>query len=71
MDAVNIEFEVSMKKTGKAVGVRPYHHGDLRRSLIDAALALVTEKQDWTFSLREITRRAGVSHNARSQPFCR
>ena len=53
-----------MKKTGKAVGVRPYHHGDLRRSLIDAALALVTEKQDWTFSLREITRRAGVSHNA-------
>src|SRR5271170_789851 len=41
-----------------------YHHGDLRRSLIEAALALVTEKQDWTFSLREVTRRAGVSHNA-------
>ncbi len=53
-----------MKRTGKARGVRPYHHGDLRRSLIDAALALVAEKQDWTFSLREITRRAGVSHNA-------
>ncbi|MGC1870499.1 MAG: TetR/AcrR family transcriptional regulator [Acidobacteriaceae bacterium] len=42
----------------------PYHHGDLRRSLIDAALALVTEEQDWTFSLREVARRAGVSHNA-------
>jgi AcrR family transcriptional regulator len=43
---------------------RPYHHGDLRRALIDAALALVTEKQDWTFSLREVARRAGVSHSA-------
>jgi AcrR family transcriptional regulator len=43
---------------------RPYHHGDLRRTLIDAALALVTEEQDWAFSLREVARRAGVSHNA-------
>ena len=45
-------------------GARAYHHGDLRRSLIDAAMALVTEEQDWTFSLREVARRAGVSHNA-------
>ncbi len=43
---------------------RTYHHGDLRRSLINAALALVAEEQDWTFSLREVARRAGVSHNA-------
>jgi AcrR family transcriptional regulator len=43
---------------------RPYHHGDLRRALIDAALELVTEDQDWAFSLREVARRAGVSHNA-------
>src|SRR6204780_5864081 len=41
-----------------------YHHGDLRRALIVAALALVTEEQDWAFSLREVARRAGVSHNA-------
>jgi AcrR family transcriptional regulator len=47
-----------------ASNIRPYHHGDLRRALIDAALALVTEEQDWTFSLREVARRAGVSHNA-------
>jgi AcrR family transcriptional regulator len=47
-----------------ASSIRPYHHGDLRRALIDAALALVTEEQDWTFSLREVARRAGVSHNA-------
>lgn len=41
-----------------------YHHGDLKRSLVDATLALVAEKQDWDFSLREVARRAGVSHNA-------
>jgi AcrR family transcriptional regulator len=43
---------------------QPYHHGDLRRALIDTALQLVTEEQDWAFSLREVTRRAGVSHRA-------
>ncbi len=48
----------------QAESSRPYHHGDLRRALIDAALALVTEEQDWAFSLREVARRAGVSHNA-------
>ncbi len=41
-----------------------YHHGDLRRALVDAALALVEETQRWDFSLREVARRAGVSHNA-------
>jgi AcrR family transcriptional regulator len=43
---------------------RAYHHGDLRRALVQAALVIVTEEQDWTFSLREVARRAGVSHNA-------
>lgn len=41
-----------------------YHHGDLRRALIQAALELAAEEQDWNFSLREVARRAGVSHNA-------
>lgn len=52
-----------MKETS-AAEAKPYHHGDLRRALIDAALELVTEEQDWGFSLREVARRAGVSHNA-------
>ena len=42
----------------------PYHHGDLRRGLIEAACALLSEDQNWNFSLREVARRAGVSHNA-------
>jgi AcrR family transcriptional regulator len=41
-----------------------YHHGDLRRTLIAAALELAAKEQDWNFSLREVARRAGVSHNA-------
>lgn len=41
-----------------------YHHGDLKRAVVDAALALVKEEQSWDFSLREVARRAGVSHNA-------
>ena len=41
-----------------------YHHGDLRRALVDAALALVAETGRWDLSLREVARRAGVSHNA-------
>ena len=41
-----------------------YHHGDLRRALVQAALELAAENKDWNFSLREVARRAGVSHNA-------
>ena len=41
-----------------------YHHGDLRRALIQAALELAAEENHWDFSLREVARRAGVSHNA-------
>jgi AcrR family transcriptional regulator len=52
------------KKTIRRAKPQAYHHGDLRRVLIETALELVTEEQDWTFSLREVARRAGVSHHA-------
>jgi AcrR family transcriptional regulator len=64
MGVVNITGVAMPKARSATRAPRPYHHGDLRRGLIDAALALVAEKQDWTFSLREVARRAGVSHNA-------
>ena len=41
-----------------------YHHGDLRRALIDAALALVAEGSLADLSLREVARRAGVTYAA-------
>jgi AcrR family transcriptional regulator len=40
---------------------RRYHHGDLWRALVDAALALIAEGGLGTFSLREVARRAGVT----------
>jgi len=43
---------------------RPYHHGDLRRTIVKAALEILRETQSVEFSLRELARRAGVSHNA-------
>jgi AcrR family transcriptional regulator len=43
---------------------RRYHHGDLRRAIVRAALDILGETQSVEFSLRELARRAGVSHNA-------
>lgn len=43
---------------------RPYHHGDLRRTIIETALAILREEKGWQFTLREVARRAGVSHGA-------
>jgi AcrR family transcriptional regulator len=43
---------------------RPYHHGDLRRAIVTAAVEILQETQSLEFSLRELARRAGVSHNA-------
>jgi AcrR family transcriptional regulator len=50
--------------TAPARTATPYHHGDLRRALIETALAIVTEEGVWNFTLREVARRAGVSHAA-------
>ncbi|WP_217241041.1 TetR/AcrR family transcriptional regulator [Streptomyces sp. AC555_RSS877] len=44
--------------TGKSA---PYHHGDLRRALTDAALDLIGERGPKGFTLTEVARRAGVS----------
>ncbi len=41
-----------------------YHHGDLVRGLEDAAFELLAEQGHASLSLREVARRAGVSHNA-------
>ena len=43
---------------------RPYHHGHLRRALLDAALQLLTEQDLAGLSLRQVARRAGVSEAA-------
>ena len=43
---------------------KPYHHGDLRRALIEAGFQLVEERGVEQLSMREAARRAGVSPGA-------
>ncbi len=40
---------------------RGYHHGDLRRALVEAALELIEEKGPTGFTLSEAAKRAGVT----------
>lgn len=57
-----------MKKSTTAPAAAPpkagYHHGDLRRCLLDSALGLVATHGVQGFTLREAARAANVSHNA-------
>ena len=40
---------------------KSYHHGNLKQALVDATLALITEKGPQGFTLAEAARQAGVS----------
>ena len=53
------------RRVSPAPAPKPYHHGDLRRVLIDAALQLVGEGGPEAVSVREAARRAGVSPGRR------
>lgn len=51
-------------KNGVVPNPKAYHHANLREILITAAVALIGEVGPRAFTLREVARRAGVSHNA-------
>jgi AcrR family transcriptional regulator len=46
-----------------------YHHGDLRRALLAAAVEAIDEVGPTAMSLRDVARRAGVSHAAPAHHF--
>jgi AcrR family transcriptional regulator len=48
---------------------RPYHHGDLPRALLEAAIQAIAEVGPAAVSLRDLARRAGVSHAAPAHHF--
>jgi AcrR family transcriptional regulator len=48
---------------------RPYHHGDLRRAILTAALDVIAADGPSALSLRDLARRAGVSHAAPAHHF--
>lgn len=58
-----------MRKVADAPTKPRYHHGDLRRALLEAALALVTSRGVEAFSLREAAREVGVSPAAAYRHF--
>jgi AcrR family transcriptional regulator len=47
----------------------PYHHGDLRATLLEAAVREIERSGAASLSLRELARRAGVSHAAPAHHF--
>ncbi len=48
---------------------RPYHHGDLRSTLLTSAERTLAERGPAALSLRELAREAGVSHAAPGRHF--
>ncbi|HEX7350851.1 TetR/AcrR family transcriptional regulator [Brachybacterium sp.] len=48
---------------------RPYHHGNLRDELLNAAEATLRERGQEDLSLRELARQIGVSHGAPRRHF--
>jgi AcrR family transcriptional regulator len=49
--------------------IRPYHHGDLRTALVAAAVDAIEEGGATAMSLRDVARRAGVTHTAAAYHF--
>jgi AcrR family transcriptional regulator len=49
---------------GEKAQARPYHHGNLRASLLEAADAVLAERGAQGLTLRDVARAAGVSHGA-------
>jgi AcrR family transcriptional regulator len=62
-----------VKMRGRMQGVTSdtdrYHHGDLPNALRHAAVDVIDERGLGAFSLREVARRAGVSHTAPAHHF--
>ncbi|RPF30072.1 TetR family transcriptional regulator [Streptomyces sp. Ag109_G2-6] len=48
---------------------RTYHHGDLRHAVLTAALDVIAAEGPGALSLRDLARRAGVSHAAPAHHF--
>ena len=46
---------------------KPYHHGDLKKALVEGALEILDAGE--TLSLRTVSQRVGVSHNAAYRHF--
>src|SRR5215208_7687586 len=55
---------MALSKRAKRPTGRPYHHGNLRRALLDEALTTIRHEGVEGLTLREIGARVGVSRTA-------
>jgi AcrR family transcriptional regulator len=60
---------VRMPRPSSSPSSRPYHHGDLRATLLKCAERTLREKGAGALSLRELARAIGVSHAAPGRHF--
>lgn len=63
------EANLSTTRSGGDPGGRPYHHGGLRRELLDSAAAIAAAEGPSAITLRDLARRANVSHAAPAHHF--
>ncbi len=56
-------------RMASGAGHRPYHHGNLREALLDAAEAAIQGGTAYEISLRELGRAVGVSHTSAQRHF--
>lgn len=50
-------------------GSKPYHHGNLRTTLLDASMELIRDQGLAKFTFRQLATRTGVSHTAAYRHF--
>src|SRR4051812_33631905 len=62
-------FSAMSASLDRILTVSSYHHGNLRRVLIDTALEAIADQGVGALSLRDVARRAGVSHAAPAHHF--
>src|SRR3954471_8352570 len=62
-------FSAMSASLDRILTVSSYHHGNLRRVLIDKALEAIADDGVAALSLRDVARRAGVSHAAPAHHF--
>jgi len=60
---------VARPKKSQKPAKAPYHHGNLRSALLAASLEAIREQGVAELSLRDVARRAGVSHAAPAHHF--
>lgn len=58
-----------MSRSPRAARETPYHHGNLKEALIEAAFALLDEEGAGAVTIRAVARRAGVTHAAPANHF--